>query len=102
MNLYRRCGCKGACRHAWWYRFRFEGRELRGSTHTANKTLAGQVAAKRRTETLTGDQDIRRTPAPKLSAHIEAYDHNEKKRFTLGTTDDGGARIDAASAEDGV
>ena len=73
MNLYKRCGCQGTCKHPWWYRFRFKGREFRGSTHTANQTLANQVAAKRRVDLLTGDQGIGRTRPPKLSVHIEAY-----------------------------
>ena len=87
MNLYKRCGCKGGCKHPWWYRFRFKARERRGSTYTANKTLASQVAAKRRTETLTGDQDIRRTPAPRLSAHVEGYTEWTQARNSTGTKD---------------
>ena len=87
MNLYKRCRCKGGCKHPWWYRFRFKGRERRGSTYTANKTLASQVAAKRRTETLTGDQDIRRAPAPRLSAHVEVYAEWTQARNRTGGKD---------------
>ncbi len=74
MNLFRRCSCKGACVHSLWYRFRFLGREYRGSTHTDNRTLAQRIAAKRQVEILEGRE---RAPRPrkavKLSEHVQEY-----------------------------
>ena len=86
MNLYKRCGCKGTCRHTWWYRFRFKGRERKRSTHTANKALASQVAAKCRADAFTGE-DILRAPAPRLSAHVEVYTEWTQARNSTGGKD---------------
>ncbi len=73
MKLFRRCACRSACDHPLWYRFRFGGREYRGSTHTDNRTLAQRIAARRQVETLEGREQVRRRRVLRLSAHIEAY-----------------------------
>ena len=73
MKLYKRCRCTGRCAHPWWYRFRCNGREVRGSTRTANRTLAGQISARRQVALLAGRQEFMRGAPIQLSGHIRAY-----------------------------
>ena len=73
MTLFKRCTCQARCHHPLWYRFRFEGREHRGSTHTNNRTLAQRIAANRQVEVLQGRETRSRQKPTKLSVHIEAY-----------------------------
>ena len=87
MNIYKRCGCEGTCKHPWWYRFRFNGREFRGSTRTANKNLAGQVSATRRVDALAGQHETRTGPPPKLSVHVQAYTEWTQARNRTGGKD---------------
>ena len=52
------------------------------------------IEAKRRTESLTGDQDIRRAPAPKLSVHVAAYtEWTQARNSTAGKDPDVLARF---------
>ena len=73
MKLYKRCRCTGRCAHPWWYRFRCNGREVRGSTRTANRTLAGQISARRQVALLAGRQEFMSGAPIQLSGHIRAY-----------------------------
>src|SRR5258708_211755 len=78
MTLYRRCQCDAsggghACRHPWWFRFEHDGHEYRATTHTANRSLADQIATKRKTAVLEGKAFPTRRAHVKLSAHIKAY-----------------------------
>ena len=54
MTVYKRCECSepSRCRHRFWFKFKLRGRQYRGTTRTANRQLAEQIAGKRRLEVL--------------------------------------------------
>ncbi len=74
----------------WWYRFVWQGREIRNSTKQSNKRIAEQIEAAYRTSLAKGEVGIwAKTKAPTLKAfaegeflkHIES--EHEAKRSTL-------------------
>ena len=73
MTLFKRCTCKSSCKHAWWYRFRFKGREHKRSTGTPNRTLSEGIAAKRRVEVQERKEGMKPKRVPKVADHILAY-----------------------------
>jgi integrase len=85
MNLSKRCSCadKARCRHPFHYLFWFATHPYRGSTRTANRQLAGRIAAKRQTAVLEGREGLSRVKPVRLSAHVTAYlAHTEKANRT--------------------
>lgn len=51
MSLFKRGG-------VWWYKFKFNGQTIRGSTKQGNKKVAGQIEAARRTALAKGHAGI--------------------------------------------
>lgn len=75
MKLFKPCACadRRRCRHPFWFRVQLLGRDYRRSTRTANRALAGRIAAKKYNLILEGREGLRRPKAPPLSKHVEAY-----------------------------
>ena len=75
MTVYKRCHCadRSKCRHRFWFKFKLRGRQYRGSTRTATRQLADQIAAKRRLEVLEAKEGWRSPKPVKLSDHIKMY-----------------------------
>lgn len=82
MNLYKRCDCGQHCQCPYWYRFRLNAREHRGSTRTGNRNIAQRIANTRYNDALEG-RPARRRSTVKLSALIRSYlAHVEKEHRT--------------------
>jgi integrase len=75
MKVYKRCDCPEPlrCRHRFWFKFKLRGRQYRGTTRTANRQLADQIAGKRRLEVLEAREGWRPPKPVKLSEHVKAY-----------------------------
>jgi integrase len=75
MTVYKRCRCSepSRCRHRFWFKFRLRGRQYRGTTRTANRQLAEQIAAKRRIEALEAKEGWRPPKPVKLTEHVKTY-----------------------------
>lgn len=48
MHLFKRCDCRSACQHPFWYKFQFNRRRYCASTRTATKALAERIAKRQR------------------------------------------------------
>lgn len=78
MSLYRRCRCahqddEEECAHVWWYKFKYRGEPVRGSTYQTNRRKAEQVEIKRHGEVIDHGTGILRRQAPRLAAHLADY-----------------------------
>lgn len=75
MRLFKRCHCAdpARCRHPFHYHFELLRQRYFGTTKTANRQLAEDIAAKRRIAALEGREGFRRPKPVMLSAHVTAY-----------------------------
>jgi integrase len=90
VSLYKRCSCDGwRCDHAWWYRFRLNGRNCRGTTQTALKRQALDIEARERSRILEGRHGIRRQPDITFRDFSKTYirDHAELHKRDKGKRD---------------
>ena len=90
MRLYKRCPCPepDRCRHPFHYHFELHRQRYFGTTKTANRKLAEDIAAKRRIAALEGREGFRRPKPVKLSEHITSYvAHTSKTNLSAEAKD---------------